>query len=138
MKRPLALVVVVAALVAVAATAFAASQTGTKDGDKLRGTEQADTIDGGAGDDYIAGLGGDDTLQGGADSDSIDGGAGNDKVYGGGAEYGDAGLGRGSRCRCPERTTARPLPMTSRRRSGTAVQAPFARVARGGGAHPAA
>src|SRR3954462_7715240 len=94
MNRKLFATALAALALLVVASAFAASQTGTKGNDKLRGTEQADNINGGAGDDYIAGLGGDDTLDGSADSDSIDGGAGNDKVYGGSAEYGEQGLGR--------------------------------------------
>lgn len=66
------LATIVAALTVFAATAMAATITGTDDPEKLRGTNNADTI---------AALGGNDVVDARAGSDTVDAGAGDDKVY---------------------------------------------------------
>ncbi len=78
-----------------AASAWAATITGTSASEILRGTAGADTIYGGGGNDRLYGLGGDDYLNGGAGDDYLSGGRGNDTLVGGpGADTIVCGPGR--------------------------------------------
>ena len=81
------LIVAAVALIATAASAFAAdSIRGTKGDDALTGTDQADRIFALAGNDTVKAGAGDDRVHGGKGNDTLAGEDGNDKLKGGGDE----------------------------------------------------
>ncbi len=83
-RHPVARLLALAALgICFAASAWAATITGTAKGDVLRGTPAADKISGKAGNDKLYGLAGNDRLDGGTGNDYLDGGPGNDTLLGG-------------------------------------------------------
>ena len=73
--RRIRTIIVVAGVTALclAATALAATRTGSGAANRIIGTPQNDTIDGRGGDDRILGLAGRDRIRGGSGDDSIDG-----------------------------------------------------------------
>jgi Ca2+-binding RTX toxin-like protein len=95
MSRPFrAASIALAALLAVAAPAYAVTLTGTAGDDVLTGTEGDDRIDARAGDDTLNGLGGHDLLYGEFGDDTLDGGDGPDNLGGGtGADLLKGGYG---------------------------------------------
>lgn len=119
MRRPILLLALVAAMLAVASGAALAL---TRDCEPFRdcfGSNRSDTMRGSRGTDFMFGLAGNDTMKGNGRWDQIEGGKGADKVYG--MRGGDDTLwgGHGGGCSpTPPRTTATPAATTSTAATG--------------------
>lgn len=83
MLRHSALVLAIAALVAPAGAALAATVTGTGGDDVLEGTPKADTVRALAGDDVVRTFAGPDVVFAGRGHDEVRAGVGRDEVFGG-------------------------------------------------------